>query len=100
MFKILFRIILIFILIILVFAIVPKSFWDKIRPYFNWEVLFKTLKTGWLKFIDFLEGIFGFKFSDIPDYIKKSTGIDFERIFLSIKISLGNLFEKIANIFK
>ena len=91
---------MIFIIVIIIFAVVPKSFWDKIKPYFNWEVLFNTLKTGWIKFVDFLEGIFGFKFSDIGDYIKKSTGIDFGRIFLNIKISIGNFFEKLANLFK
>jgi len=100
MIKFLFRVFLFFIIVIIIFAVVPKSFWDKIKPYFNWEVLLNTLKTGWIKFVDFLEGVFGFKFSDIDDYIKNSIGIDFGRIFLNIKLFLGKFFEKLANIFK
>lgn len=100
MIKLLIKLILIFIIILIIFALIPENFWNKIKPYFNWEIFINTIKSGWVKFINFIEDVFGFKFKEIPEVIQKLTGINCQLIFSKVRLLIGNFFEKIANWFK
>lgn len=98
--KTIFKIIFWLLVILIIFAILPQGFLDKIKPYFDVEKFFSTLKTGWHNFIGFLEEISGIDFSALPDKIKDTLGIDIIKLWSAIKNFLANIFERLANIFR
>jgi len=88
------------VLILIIFALLPKNILAKIKQVFNWEVLLNTLKTGWYNFIDFIKNATGVDFGQIPIKLKEKFGFDLILFWTTIKNFLANLFEKLANIFK
>jgi hypothetical protein len=88
------------VLILIIFALLPKNILAKIKQVFNWEVLLNTLKTGWHNLIEFIKSAIGIDFSQIPIKLKEKFGIDLVLFWTTIKNFLANLFEKLANIFK
>jgi len=73
-----------FIIILLFFSFLPKSFLDNLKKYFNWDVFLDTLKKGWSNFIDFIQESTGINFSEIPFRLKQTFGIDIIAIWNSI----------------
>ena len=100
MLRIIWRIFIIFLVIIILFAILPKSFWQWLKPYFNIEVLLNTLKTGWINFWNFIKEATGLDFSKIPEFIKNYLGLDIIKFWLAIKNFIINILEKILNILR
>jgi len=88
-----------FILILLLFAIIPETFWQWLKPYFNWEILLTTIKKGWENFIKFIQESSGINFNEFFVIIKKYIGIDILSIINSTKNILANFFLKISNFF-
>jgi hypothetical protein len=88
------------IILLIVFALLPSGFLEKLKQFFNWDVFLKTLKTGWEKLINFLEQATGIQFNQIPIKLKEKFGIDIILFWTTIKNFLANLFEKLANLFK
>lgn len=95
MFKLI-RLFIYFIIILIIFALLPDKFWQWLKPYFNWEVFLKTIKLGWQKFWQFIQEITGINFIDFFDKIKKYFGLDILNIFKSLKEYSANILEKIA----
>lgn len=93
-FKIL-RFVIICLIILFVFGMLPQSFWDWLKPYFNKDVFVNTIKLGWIKFNQFLKDTLNIDLSQIPEIVKKIFGIDLIMIWLKIKNFLANLFLKI-----
>lgn len=87
------------IIILLIFAVLPKSLLDKIKQFFNWNVFVNTLKIGWQNLLNFLKEI-GVDFEKINEKIKVLFGFDFNVFWLTLKEFLANFFLKLANIFK
>jgi uncharacterized protein YggT (Ycf19 family) len=87
-------------IILIIFAIVPESFWNKIKPYFNIEKLVQTIKAGFRNLIQFLQDVTGIDFSTLPEKIKEVLGIDLIKIWSAIKNFLATIFEKLARIFR
>jgi len=100
MLRIIWRILTIFLVIIILFAILPKSFWEWLKPYFNIEVLLNTLKAGWNNFWNFIKETTGLDFSKIPEFIKNYLGLDLIKLWLSIKSFVIYILEKILNILR
>ncbi|MCS7184257.1 MAG: hypothetical protein NZ866_02865 [Patescibacteria group bacterium] len=96
MIKLLFRLFITFIIILIIFAIVPDKFWQWLKPYFNWEVFSKTIKLGWEKFWQFLQDSSGLNFNDFFDKIKDYFGLDINNIWNDFKNFLANIFTKIS----
>lgn len=88
------------IIILIIFAILPKGFLDKLKTFFNWDIFFNTLKTGFNNLINFLEEAIGIDFQQIFLKIKNTFGIDFPALWSGIKNFLASLFERLANFFK
>jgi len=88
------------IIILIIFALLPSGFLEKLKKFFNWDVFLKTLKTGWGKLINFLEQSTGIQFNQIPVKLKEKFGIDIILFWTTIKNFLANLFEKLTNLFK
>jgi len=95
MIKNLIRLLLFFVIVLIIFAIVPEKFWQWLKPYFNWEVFLKTLKLGWQKFLIFLQEVTGINFGDFFDKIKNYFGLDIVNIFLGFKNFIANIFGRI-----
>jgi hypothetical protein len=89
-----------FIILLLIFAILPDDFLKNIKKIFNWEVFFNTLKTGWYRFLDFIKNTIGIDFNQFFINLKKFLGIDLIYLWTIIKNFLANLFQKLANFFK
>ncbi|GIW65155.1 MAG: hypothetical protein KatS3mg093_134 [Candidatus Parcubacteria bacterium] len=94
------RLTIYFIIILIIFAIIPKSFLDKIKKFFNWEIFWQTLKTGFNNFINFIKEATGLDFSKVPESLKKTFGLDIIAIWSSIKNFLANFFMKLSSIFR
>ncbi len=88
------------IIILIVFAILPKEILDKLKQFFNWDVFFNTLKTGFNNLMKFLKEAWGIDFGQFFLKLKTTFGIDLVAFWSAIKILLSNLFEKLANFFK
>jgi hypothetical protein len=88
------------IILLIVFALLPQGFLEKLKQFFNWDVFLKTLKTGWEKLINFLEQATGIQFNQIPVKLKEKFGIDIILFWTTIKNFLSNFFEKLANLLK
>lgn len=88
------------IVILILFAIIPKGFFDKIKPYFDIEKFFRTLESGFANLVKFIEEVTGIDFSVLPDKIKDTLGIDLVRLWGAIKTFLVKIFEKLADILK
>ncbi|GIW67236.1 MAG: hypothetical protein KatS3mg096_104 [Candidatus Parcubacteria bacterium] len=88
------------IVILIVFAILPKNILAKIKQFVNWDIFFNTLKTGWQNLVSFLQQVTGIDFSQIPIKLKEKFGIDIVLFWTTIKNFLANLFEKLAKIFR
>ncbi|GIW66151.1 MAG: hypothetical protein KatS3mg095_0049 [Candidatus Parcubacteria bacterium] len=97
MIKFIFRLFVIFIIILILFAILPDKFWQWLKPYFNWEIFINTLNKGWQKFWQFIQEITGINFLDFFDKIKNYTGLDIVNIYKSFKYFLSNIFYKISD---
>lgn len=52
-----------FLIILILFAILPKSVFDNLKKFFNWENFVKILKTGFNNFINFIKEIFSIDLS-------------------------------------
>jgi hypothetical protein len=88
-----------FLIILILFAILPESFLNNLKKFLNWENFVQTLKTGFANFSNFLKEAFGIDINEI--FIKfKSIGIDFPLLWLKIKTFISEFFLKISNIFK
>lgn len=94
------RLIFFIFILLIIFAIVPQSFWNWLKPYFNWETLVTTLKLGFRKLVDFIQATTGVDLSLIDDKIRDLTGIDLIIIWARIKEFLSNFFERLANFFR
>jgi hypothetical protein len=88
------------IILLIVFALLPSGFLEKVKKFFNWDVFLRTLKTGWEKLINFIQEATGIQFKQIPIKLKEKLGIDIILFWTTIKNFLANLFEKLANLFK
>jgi hypothetical protein len=88
------------IILLIVFALLPSGFLEKLKKFFNWDIFLKTLKSGWDRLINFLEETTGIQFSQIPIKLKEKFGIDIILFWTTIKNFLANLFIKLANLFK
>ncbi|GIW65776.1 MAG: hypothetical protein KatS3mg094_295 [Candidatus Parcubacteria bacterium] len=97
MIKLIFRLFIYFIIILIVFAILPDSFWQWLNPYFNWEVFLRTLSKGWQKFWQFIQETTGLNFNDFFDKIKNYFGLDIVNIFRSIKEFIANILLHFIN---
>lgn len=100
MIKKIFKWIFYLIVILIIFATLPKSFLDKIKQFINWDVFFNTFKIGWRNFVNFIEEATGIDFGQIPLKLKSTFGIDIVLFWSTIKNFLASTFEKLANIFK
>mgnify|MGYP001626226455 CR=1 FL=1 len=100
MLRIIWRLATLFLIILILFAILPQSFWNWLKPYFNIEVLINTLKAGWYNFWNFLKETTGLDLSKIPEFIKNYLGIDLIKLWLTIKTFLISILEKILNILR
>jgi len=89
-----------FVIILIVFALLPKNFLEKLKQFIDWDIFLKTIKTGWNNLIDFLEKATGIQFEQIPVKLKEKFGIDIILFWQTIKNFLANIFEKLANIFR
>jgi len=89
-----------FVIILIVFAILPKNFLEKLKQFINWDIFLKNIKTGWNNLIDFIEKATGIQFEQIPIKLKEKFGIDIILFWQTIKNFLANIFEKLANIFR
>ncbi|MCL4358289.1 MAG: hypothetical protein M1505_01455 [Patescibacteria group bacterium] len=98
--KFIFRLIFYFFIILVIFAIVPTSFWNWLKPYFNWQNLIKTFSLGWQKLATFIKGATGIDFSGFGPKIKTLTGIDFSLAFEKIRLFLSNIFTRLAGMIK
>lgn len=87
------------VVILLIFAILPKSILDKIKTFLNWDVFLKTLKIGFQNFLNFLKEI-GIDFGQINEKIKNFSGLDLLGLWLKIKNFLADLLLKLANTLK
>lgn len=87
------------IVVLLIFAILPKNILVKIKNLLNWETFSNTLKKGFENLVNFLKDI-GLDFNKINDKIKNIFGINLKEILTSIKKSLANFFLKLDNIFQ
>ncbi len=88
------------IIILIIFAILPKEILDKLKQFFNWDVFFNTLKIGFNNLMRFLKEALGIDFNQFLLKLKTTFGIDLIALWSAIKILLSNLFEKLANFFK
>jgi len=100
MIRLIWKILTLFLVIIILFAVLPKSFWDWLKPYFNIEVLINTLKTGWYNLWNFIKEATGLDFSKIPEFIKNYLGVDILRLWFWIKNFIISLLEKILNLLR
>lgn len=89
-----------FIIILIIFAVLPKSFLDKIKKFFNWEVFLQTLKKGFHNLMNFIKETTGLDFGQILPSFKKTFGIDLVAIWTAIKNFLANFFSRLASIFR
>ncbi len=89
-----------FVIILVIFAILPKNVLENLKKFFNWEIFLKTLKTGFNNFINFLKEILNVDLNQILSKIKTIFGIDLIAIWLAVKKFLANFFLKLANIFR
>ena len=96
----LFRLIFIFFIIIVLFAIIPDKFWNWLKPYFNWDSLKATLLKGWNKFAEFIKDISGFAMRTIDDIIRSWIGVDVAQVWITVKGFLANAFSQTADVFK
>jgi hypothetical protein len=88
------------IILLIVFALLPQGFLEKLKQFFNWDIFLKTLKTGWEKLINFLQQVTGIQFNQISVKLKETLGIDIILFWTTIKNFLANFFEILANVFK
>ncbi len=88
------------IIILLIFALIPKDILNKIKPFFDWEKFVNTLKTGWQNLLNFIKEVTGIDFSSLPQKIKDVLGIDIIKLWQAIKNFLASIFEKLANLFR
>jgi hypothetical protein len=88
------------IIVLIVFALLPQGFLERLKKFFNWDVFLETLKTWWGQLINFLEKATGIQFNQIPVKLKEKFGIDIILFWTTIKNFLANFFEKLAGIFK
>lgn len=89
-----------FIIILIIFAVLPKGVLDKIKKFFNWEIFWKTLKTGFHNLTNFIKEATGIDFSQILPSLKKTFGIDLVAIWTIIKNFLANFFSRLALMFQ
>lgn len=94
------KLIIYLIIILIIFAILPKSFLDKLKKFFNWEIFWQTLKKGFNNLLNFIKETTGLDFSQVLPSLKKAFGIDLVAIWLAIKNFLANFFNRLASIFK
>lgn len=88
------------ILILIFFALLPKSILDKLKHFLNWETLLKTIKIGWSNLLDFIQNATGIDFRQISVKLKEKFGIDLILFWSGVKKFLANIFQNLANIFK
>lgn len=88
------------IIVLIIFAILPKGILDKIKQFFNWEIFIHTLKLGFSNLLNFIKETTGIDFSQIPLKLKMVFGIDLISIWSAIKNFLADFFQKLANFFK
>lgn len=100
MIRLMFKVFIYFLIILFLFAIIPEKFWQWLKPYFNWEVLLKTIKKGWENFFRFIKESTGINFDNFFITIKEYTGIDFYKISEFFKNLIANFFLKLYNLFK
>ncbi len=93
------RFIFIFLIILFIFGLLPQSFWDWLKPYFNKDVFINTLKLGWIKFSQFLKETLNIDLEKIPELVKNIFGIDLVNIWIKIKNFLANLFLRLSEFF-
>lgn len=93
------RLIFWLVIVLIIFAVVPDSFWNWLKPFFNWEKFLDTIKLGFQKIANLLKGI-GLDLSQIDDKIKEFSGIDLSNIWQGIKNFFSGIFGKIGNIIK
>jgi hypothetical protein len=89
-----------FIVILIIFALLPKSSLEKLKTFFNWDVFLNTLKKGFNNLVNFLKEIIKVDFNQILSRLKIIFGIDLIALWSAIKNFLANFFLKLANIFK
>lgn len=88
------------IIILIIFAFLPKSVLSKLKSYFNWDIFLKTLKAGFDNLINFLREALGINFEQIFYKLKSALGIDLLAVWSDGKKFLANFFQKLANILK
>lgn len=100
MIRLFFKIFIWFVVIIFIFAILPDSFWNWLKPYFNIDTFLSFFKKGLMKFFNFIKESTGLDFSKIDDNIKNHLGLDIKLIFLKIRGFLANILERLVKFFK
>jgi len=98
--RFIFRLILVIFIVLVIFALVPESVWQALKPYFNWDNFIRTLRLVWQRLVDFIRDSTGFDLRQIPEKIRQFTGIDFVLIWSKIKLTIAQLFERLAEIFR
>ncbi len=100
MLRLLFRIALGVLIILFAFAIVPDSFWNWLKPYFNAGALGGTLGTGFAKLSQFLREATGLDLSQVPEKFRQWLGIDVSLIWERTRDFFATIFEKLSNFFR
>lgn len=88
------------VIILIIFAILPKNVLEGFKKFFNWEIFFNTLKTGFNNLINFIKEATGIDLNQILIKLKTTFGIDLVFLWETIKKFLANVFLKLANIFQ
>lgn len=100
MFRFLFRLFIGTLVILFAFAIVPDSFWNWLKPYFNWDSFGGTLGTGFAKFSQFLREATGLDLGRVPEKFRQWLGVDLSLIWQRTQDFFANIFEKLSNFFR
>ncbi len=88
------------VIILIIFAILPENVLEGLKKFFNWDIFFNTLKTGFNNLINFIQEATGIDFDQILIKLKTTFGIDLVFLWETIKKFLANIFLKLANIFQ
>jgi hypothetical protein len=96
----LFRLIVWIVIILIIFAIIPSSFWDKLRPFINLEKFIKAIKLGFEKLAHLFKEATGIDLLNIGNRIKEFLGIDLDSVWQGFKNTLNQLWQKISEFAK
>lgn len=100
MLRFLFRLFVGVLVILFAFAVVPDSFWNWLKPYFNVSSFGGTLGTGFTKFSQFLREATGLDLSQVPEKFRQWLGIDLSLIWERGRDFFATIFEKLSNFFR